>query len=319
MVTGGSSGGSGSAAAAGQCTITMGSDTGGSVRIPAALCGIVGLKPTYGLVSRAGLTPLSWCLDHPGPMVRTVEDAALTMNVIAGHDPRDPATTTRELPDYTANLNGSVEGLRIGMVREYFEAPLDTEIAAAVSAAIAQLSEMGATVTEVSLPMFADAQAISGTILMSEAAAYHRDLLARDGAKLTPSVRLRLEAGLFVTAADYLKAQQARARFNYEMSQLFQDVDLLAGPSEPITAPPILAAEVSIGESTVGTTGALTQYTRPYNISGTPAISLPCGFSYSGMPIGLQLAGRPFEEATVLRAAHAYEQVTDWHGRRPPV
>ena len=319
LVTGGSSGGSGSAAAAGQCTITMGSDTGGSVRIPAALCGIVGLKPTYGLVSRAGLTPLSWCLDHPGPMVRTVEDAALTMNVIAGHDPRDPATTTRELPDYTANLNGSVEGLRIGVVREYFEAPLDTEIAAAVSAAIAQLSEMGATVTDVSLPMFADAQAISGTILMSEAAAYHRDLLARDGAKLTPSVRLRLEAGLFVTAADYLKAQQARARFNYEMSQLFQDVDLLAGPSEPITAPPILAAEVSIGESTVGTTGALTQYTRPYNISGTPAISLPCGFSYSGMPIGLQLAGRPFEEATVLRAAHAYEQVTDWHGRRPPV
>ena len=319
LVTGGSSGGSGSAAAAGQCTITMGSDTGGSVRIPAALCGIVGLKPTYGLVSRAGLTPLSWCLDHPGPMVRTVEDAALTMNVIAGHDPRDPATTTRELPDYTANLNGSVEGLRIGVVREYFEAPLDTEIAAAVRAAIAQLSEMGATVTDVSLPMFADAQAISGTILMSEAAAYHRDLLARDGAKLTPSVRLRLEAGLFVTAADYLKAQQARARFNYEMSQLFQDVDLLAGPSEPITAPPTLAAEVSIGESTVGTTGALTQYTRPYNISGTPAISLPCGFSYSGMPIGLQLAGRPFEEATVLRAAHAYEQVTDWHGRRPPV
>ena len=125
LVTGGSSGGSGSAAAAGQCTITMGSDTGGSVRIPAALCGIVGLKPTYGLVSRAGLTPLSWCLDHPGPMVRTVEDAAITMNAIAGHDPADQATTTRAIPDYTAALTGSVEGLRIGIVREYFEAPLD--------------------------------------------------------------------------------------------------------------------------------------------------------------------------------------------------
>ncbi len=319
MVTGGSSGGSGSAAAAGQCTITMGSDTGGSVRIPAALCGIVGLKPTYGLVSRAGLTPLSWCLDHPGPMVRTVEDAAIAMNVIAGHDPADQATSTREVPDYTATLSGLVAGLRIGVVREYFEAPLDSEVETAVRAAIAQLSEMGATVTEVSLPMFADAQAISGTILMSEAAAYHRDLLAKDGDKLTPSVRLRLEAGLFVTAADYLKAQQARARFNYEMSQLFNDVDLLAGPSEPITAPPILASEVAIGERTVGTVGALTQYTRPYNISGTPAISVPCGFSLADMPIGLQLAGRPFDEATVLRAAHAFEQATDWHSRRPPV
>ena len=319
LVTGGSSGGSGSAAAAGQCTITMGSDTGGSVRIPAALCGIVGHKPTYGLVSRAGLTALSWRLDHPGPMVRTVEDAALTMNVIAGHDPADSATTTRELPDYTAALTGSVEGLRIGVVREYFEAPLDSEVETAVRAAIAQLSEMGATVTEVSLPMFADAQAISGTILMAEAAAYHRDLLAKDGDKLTPSVRLRLEAGLFVTAADYLKAQQARARFNYEMSRVLRDVDLLAGPSEPITAPPILATEVDIGERTVGTVGALTQYTRPYNISGTPAITVPCGFSQAGMPIGLQLAGRPYDDATVLRAAHAYEQATDWHRRRPPV
>ncbi|MCY4366793.1 MAG: amidase [Chloroflexi bacterium] len=319
MVTGGSSGGSGSAAAAGQCTITMGSDTGGSVRIPSALCGIVGLKPTYGLVSRAGLTPLSWCLDHPGPMVRTVVDAALAMNVIAGFDPNDRATTMRQLPDYTASLDGSVEGLRIGVVKEYFEAPLDAEVETAVRAALAKLSEMGAIITEVSFPMFFDSQAISGTILMSEAAAYHRDLLATDGDKFTPSVRLRLEAGLFVTAADYLKAQQARARFNYEMSRLYQEVDLLAGPSEPITAPPILASEVTIGDSSVGTTGALTQYTRPYNISGTPAISVPCGFSATGMPIGLQLAGRPFDEATVLRAAHAYEQNTEWHLKRPPI
>ena len=319
MVTGGSSGGSGSAAAAGQCTITMGSDTGGSVRIPSALCGIVGLKPTYGLVSRAGLTPLSWCLDHPGPMVRTVEDAALTMNAIAGHDPKDQATRARDIPDYTSALTGSVAGLRIGIVQEYFDAALDSEVESAVRSALAQLSEMGATLVDVSLPMFADSQAISGTILMSEAAAYHRELLAKDGDNLTPSVRLRLEAGLFVTAADYLKAQQARARFNHEMALLFHDVDLLAGPTEPITAPPILASEVDIGERTVGTVAALTQYTRPYNISGTPAISVPCGFSAAGMPVGLQLAGRPFDEATVLRAAHAYEQATDWHTRRPPI
>ncbi len=319
MVTGGSSGGSGSAAAAGQCTITMGSDTGGSVRIPAALCGIVGLKPTYGLVSRAGLTPLSWCLDHPGPMVRTVEDAAITMNAIAGHDPKDQATTSRDIPDYTAALTGSVEGLRIGVVKEYFDAPLDSEVESAVRGAISQLAEMGATVTEVSLPLFRESQAISGTILMSEAAAYHRDLLARDGDKLTPSVRLRLEAGLFVTAADYLKAQQGRARFNHEMAQVLREVDLLAGPTEPVTAPPILATEIGIGDQTVGVTGALTQYTRPYNISGTPAITVPCGFSESGMPIALQLAGRPFDEATVLRAAHAYEQASEWRLRRPPI
>ena len=161
LVTGGSSGGSGSAAAAGQCTITMGSDTGGSVRIPAALCGIVGLKPTYGLVSRAGLTPLSWCLDHPGPMVRTVEDAALTLNAIAGYDPKDVASAGREIPDYTAALTGSVQGLRIGLPREYFDAPLDAEVAASVAAAVSQLEGLGATVTEVSLPMFRDSQAIS--------------------------------------------------------------------------------------------------------------------------------------------------------------
>ncbi len=323
LVTGGSSGGSGSAAAAGQCTITMGSDTGGSIRIPAALCGVVGLKPTYGLVSRHGLTALSWSLDHPGPMVRTVEDAALTLNAIAGYDPKDVASARAEAPDYTTALTGSdgtgVQGLRIGVPREYFEAPLDPEVAEVVQRAIALLEELGATVTQVSFPMFPLAQAISGAILMAEAAAYHRDLLIRDGEKLYPPVRLRLEAGLFITAADYLRAQQARAQFNRQARQLLNEVDLLAGPTVPVTAPKLLETRVQIGEQAVGTTAALTQYTRPYNITGFPAISIPCGFSQGGLPIGLQLAGRPFDELTVLRAAHAYEQATDWHKRRPPV
>jgi aspartyl-tRNA(Asn)/glutamyl-tRNA(Gln) amidotransferase subunit A len=316
---GGSSGGSGSATAAGQCTITMGSDTGGSVRIPAALCGIVGLKPTYGLVSRHGLTPLSWCMDHPGPMVRTVEDAALTMNAIAGYDPKDIASSRAVVPDYTTALTGDVRGLRIGVPKEYFEVPLDSEVSQVVRKAIDLLGELGASVREVSFPMYQHAQAISGTILMAEAAAYHRELLARDGDKLYPPVRLRLEAGLFITAADYLKAQQARALFNREARDLLQEVDLLAGPMEPVTAPELLSTEVQAGGHTVGTTAALTQYSRPYNITGFPAISVPCGFSDAGLPIGLQLAGRPFEELTVLRAAHAYEQATDWHQRRPPI
>jgi aspartyl-tRNA(Asn)/glutamyl-tRNA(Gln) amidotransferase subunit A len=319
MVTGGSSGGSGSAAAAGQCTITTGSDTGGSIRIPAALCGIVGLKPTYGLVSRHGLTALSWSLDHPGPMTRTVEDAAITMNVIAGHDPKDVASAKVDIPDYTSALSGDIKGLRIGIVKEYFETPLDPQVRKAVMDAIGLLESMGAEVKEVSYPMFNQSQAISSTVLMSEATAYHRDLLEKDGHQIYEPVRQRLEAGLFISAAEYLRAQQARTIFDNQGRRLLDDVDLLAGPTEPVTAPRIMASKVMAGEQEVGVVGALTQYTRQYNINGFPAISVPCGFSDENMPIGLQLAGKPFDELTVLRAAHAYEQATDWHTRRPPV
>ena len=319
LITGGSSGGSGSAAAAGQCTITMGSDTGGSVRIPASLCGIVGFKPTYGLVSRHGLTALSWSLDHPGPMVRTVEDAALVLNAIAGKDPKDVATVDRPVEDYTAGFTADLRGVRVGVPQEYFEGPMDPEVARAVRVAIDLLEELGAVVEEVSLPMFKYAQVISGTILMAEAAQYHRELIAREGDKIYPPVRLRLEGGLFVGAADYLKAQQARSLFDLEARRLLEEVDLLVGPTEPVTAPPILAQQVQAGEETVGTTAALTHFTRPYNITGFPAVSVPCGFSRDGMPIGLQLAGRPYEDGMVLRAARAYEQATEWHQRRPPI
>jgi aspartyl-tRNA(Asn)/glutamyl-tRNA(Gln) amidotransferase subunit A len=297
----------------------MGSDTGGSVRIPAALCGIVGLKPTYGLVSRHGLTPLTWSMDHPGPLVRTVEDAALTLNVIAGYDPKDVASVAVDVPDHAKALTGDVRGLRIGVPREYFEAPLDPEVSQAVRDALRLLETMGAVVTEVSFPMFLDSQPISTAILMAEASACHRDLLARDGDKLYPPVRLRLEAGLFISSADYLRAQQARSLLDRQARQLLEKVDLLAGPTEPVTAPKLLARQVQAGEHTVGTTAALTQYTRPYNITGFPAISIPCGLSGAGLPIALQLAGRPFDELTVLRAAHAYEQATEWHTRRPSI
>ena len=319
MITGGSSGGSGSAVAAGQCTITTGSDTGGSIRIPAALCGIVGLKPTYGLVSRWGLTALSWSLDHPGPMVRTVEDAAMTLNVMAGHEPKDIASAKVDIPDYTSALTGNVRGLRIGMPKEYFEAPLDPQVRKAVEDAISVLEGMGAEVKEVSFPLFNESQAISSTVLMSEATAFHRDLLERDGHQLYEPVRQRLQAGLFISAADYLRAQQARTLLDQQGRRLLDDVDILAGPTEPITAPEILAPKVLAGEQEIGVVGALTQYTRPYNINGFPAISVPCGFSNTNMPIGLQLAGTPFDEMTVLRAAHAYEQASNWDTQRPPL
>jgi aspartyl-tRNA(Asn)/glutamyl-tRNA(Gln) amidotransferase subunit A len=318
-ITGGSSGGSGSAAAAGQCTITMGSDTGGSVRIPAALCGIVGLKPTYGRVSRAGLTPLSWSLDHPGPMVRTVEDAALTMNVIAGPDPRDHVTAGMAVPDYTQALTGDVRGLRIGVVKEFFDGPIDAELAGLVQGAIEVLGELGAEIVEVSLPMFQYAQPISNVILSAEATAAHRDLLLSDGDKLYPQVRDRLEEGLFISAGEYLRAQQARQVFCQQVAGLLENVDLLAGPVEPVTAPEILARRIDIDGESVPAVPLLTRYTRVYNITGSPAISVPCGFSGDGLPVALHLAGRNFDESTVLRAGYAYQQATDWHRRRPPI
>ena len=318
-ITGGSSGGSGSAAAAGQCTITMGSDTGGSVRIPAALCGIVGLKPTYGRVSRAGLTPLSWCLDHPGPMVRTVEDAALTMNVIAGHDPRDHATSEAPVPDYTTALTGDIRGLRIGVVKEYFETEIDSSVAALTQQAIAVLGELGAEIVDVSLPLYEYAQPISNAILSAEATAAHRDVLLSDGDKMYPQVRERLEEGLFISAAEYLRAQQARQVFCQQVAGLLESVDLLAGPVEPVTAPKILERRIEIGGQALPAVPMLTKYTRVYNITGSPAISVPCGFGPDELPVGLHLAGRNFDELTVLRAAYAYQQATDWHTRRPPI
>ncbi|MYC32395.1 MAG: aspartyl/glutamyl-tRNA amidotransferase subunit A [Chloroflexi bacterium] len=318
-ITGGSSGGSGSAAAAGQCPITMGSDTGGSVRIPAALCGIVGLKPTYGRVSRAGLTPLSWCLDHPGPMVRTVEDAALTMNAIAGRDPRDPATADVPVPDYTEALTEDIRGLRIGVVKEYFESEIDSRVAELVHRAISELGELGAEIVEVSLPLYQYAQPISNAILSAEATAAHRDILLSDGDKLYLQVRDRLEEGLFITAAEYLRAQQARQVFCAHVAELLKDVDLLAGPVEPVTAPEILARRIDVGGELLPAVPLLTKYTRVYNITGSPAISVPCGFADDGLPVALHLAGRNFDEVTVLRAAYAYQQAHDWHHQRPPL
>lgn len=318
-VTGGSSGGSGSAAAAGQCHITMGSDTGGSVRIPAALCGIVGLKPTYGRVSRAGLTPLSWCLDHPGPLTRCVEDAALAMNAIAGLDPLDPATADVPVPDYTAGLDGDIRGLRIGVVREYFDDELDAEVGALTEQAIAALGELGAEIVEVSLPLYEYAQPISNAILMSEATAAHRDALLNQGDRLYPPVRERLEEGLFISAAEYLRAQQARQVFCAQVDDLLRDVDLLAGPTEPTTAPALLERRVEVNGESRPVVPMLTKYTRVYNITGSPAISVPCGFGADGLPVGLHLAGRNFEEGTALRAAYAYQQATEWHKRRPPL
>jgi aspartyl-tRNA(Asn)/glutamyl-tRNA(Gln) amidotransferase subunit A len=316
-VSGGSSGGSGSAAASGQATITMGTDTGGSVRIPSALCGLAGLKPTFGRLSKYGLNPLSWTLDHPGPMCRTVEDCALAMNAIAGYDPRDPSSANVPVPDFTSALTGDVRGLRVGLPSEYFDVPVDSQVEAAVRSAVNVLGEMGATVKEVSWPTYLDSAAISTVILLGEAAAAHRDTVVTRGAEIYPPARLRLEAGMFFSAADFLRAQRGRTLLEQETRALLRDVDVLIGPSVPIVAHKIGATSVQIGDRTVGSVPALTQYSRPFNVNGYPSMSVPCGFSEDGLPIGLQIAGRPFDEETVLRVGHAYERATDWHTKRP--
>jgi aspartyl-tRNA(Asn)/glutamyl-tRNA(Gln) amidotransferase subunit A len=318
-IPGGSSGGSASATASGQCTLAMGTDTGGSIRIPSALCGLVGLKPTYGRLSRYGITVLSWSQDHPGPMTRTVEDCALVMNAVAGYDPHDPSSANRPIPDFTQSLAEDVKGLRVGVPKEPFEDPVDSEVEHLVRSAIELLGKLGATIHEISWPMYHESKAIASTILMAEATAYHSLLMKRQGFRLDPKVRLRLEAGLLISAVDYLQAQRARRLFYQQSCDLFKKVDLLAGPTVPITACNIGTEEVQIGNTLSGVIPLLTQHTRPYNLNGFPAITVPCGFSRNGLPVGLQLAGKPFDEATVLRGAFAYEQATEWHQRRPTI
>ena len=319
LIAGGSSGGSASAVASGQCTLTMAGDTGGSIRIPSALCGLAGIKPTYGRVSRYGIPALSWSQDHPGPMARTVEDCALLLNAAAGYDPKDPVSVNVPVPDYTRALMGDIRGLRVGVPKEYFEVPIDPQVEQATRKAIDMLGELGATVTEVSWPMYHQAMAIATTIQIVEATTYHRDLVRTRGSELYPPVRLLLEAGFFISGPEYLQAQRARTLFDRQTRDLFDTVDILAGPMQPITAHRIGANEVQVGDTVMGSRAALTQYTRPFNLNGFPAMSIPCGFSEDGLPTGLQLAGRPFDEETVLKAAHAYEQATEWHKRRPPL
>jgi len=319
LITGGSSGGSGSAVASGQCNLAMGSDTGGSVRIPGALCGLVGFKPTYGRLSRYGLTALAWSQDHPGPMARTVEDCALVMNGVAGYDPNDPTSVKLPVPDYTKALTGHIKGLRVGVVKEFLEVPIESQVKEFVWKAIEKLGNLGAIISEVSWPIYHYAMAIASIIQMAEATAYHSNLIRENGSKIYPPVRLRLEAGIFISATDYIQAQRARTLFYRQSLDLLKKVDLLAGPTVPVTAFPIGTSQLKVGDQNVNVISLLTQYTRPFNLNGFPAITVPCGFSNDGLPIGFQLAGRPFDEETVLRVAHAYEQATEWHLRRPPI
>jgi aspartyl-tRNA(Asn)/glutamyl-tRNA(Gln) amidotransferase subunit A len=316
-VPGGSSGGSGAAVAAGLCAAATGTDTGGSIRMPAALCGIVGLKPTYGRVSCAGVIPLAWSLDHCGPLTRSVMDAAIMLFAMAGWDPQDPATLAEPVEDYLLALRPSAEGLRIAVDPAYSFSRVDPEVEAAVKDALAVLQNLGAKLVEVELPRVSEAAQAALTVLDAEATSYHEQFLKNRPEDYQPTVRDRLGRGFQVRGIDYALARRVGQWMALDFETLFDDVDLIATPATAIPAPKLGQEQVEIGHENVDVRGAVAQFTRVFNLTGLPAISVPCGFSSAGLPIGLQLAGAQLDEATVLRAAHAYEQATDWHTRHP--
>jgi aspartyl-tRNA(Asn)/glutamyl-tRNA(Gln) amidotransferase subunit A len=316
-MAGGSSSGSGVAVAAGLAPGTLGSDTGGSIRIPASLCGITGLKPTYGRVSRAGVLPLAWSMDHVGPMTRSAADCALMLGAIAGYDPADASTSVLPVPDYGAALTGEVKGLRIGLLRGFFLDGSTPEVRTAVETAARTLASAGAVVDEVSLPTMQHVGPAALAIVAVEALAYHADLLRTRAADYDPEVARRLRLGAYVSGLHYVKAQQVRALVRDEVDAALAKRDVLLAPSTPITAPAVGEGQVQLGDGPSDVRSALIRFTRPFNLSGHPACALPCGFTASGLPVGMQIVGRPFDEATVLRAADAYQRLTDFHTRRP--
>jgi len=317
-VPSGSSGGSGAAVAGGLCAAALGSDTGGSIRMPAAVCNLVGLKPTFGRVSRDGVVPHSWSLDHAGPLARTVTDAAHMLDVLAGYDPSDPACQDRPVPDHAKALGKSIRGLRVGVCRNHFFERNQPEVEQAVEAAISDLAAAGASVRDFTIPLLEYGLGAIFAIELSSSTAYH-DVSLRAGRvpHYQPDVRSLVELGRFVTGPDYLKAEQYRRALMDAFEQAFADVDVVVGPTTPITAWNSGEWTVDVGGRQESVLAASWRFTYPYNLTGLPAISVPCGFDRDGMPIGLQIAGRPFEEITVLQVAHAYERRHDWKDRWP--
>lgn len=310
--TGGSSSGSAAAVAAGFLPAALGTDTGGSVRGPASLCGLVGMKPTYGRVSRAGVIPLAYSLDTVGPLTRTVEDNALVLNAIAGHDPRDHASTRVAQPDFTAGLRLGVRGLRVGVIRHFYTKDMeaDREVASAVDDAVDVLATLGAQMRELELQPLEVYAACSRTIISSEAYAVHETWLRERPGDYGASLRQRLLPGAFVRAVDYVHATRLRRRLVQQFADAMRDIDVAITVSSMDPPPPIEdAAEIDRTYPR--------QARQPFNVVGVPALALPVGFTRSGLPLSMQLVGRAFDELTVYRAAHAYEDATDWTARRP--
>ncbi len=313
---GGSSSGSGAATGAYLCATSLGEDTGGSIRFPATWCGLVGLRPTWGLVSRYGVMRGVWSMDTVGPISRTVEDAAITLGAIAGHDSRDGHTSNAPVPDYRAALAGGIEGLRIGVVTEQMESELlDSDVRRVVERAVSLLGELGATVEEVSLPLSSLAGPVSGTLLAVEPANNHAKWVRENIGDYGHDDRVLLLTGSVMPAQYYNKAQKLRALIRQQVLDALGRYDALVFPTSGRGAQ---AIEDDPPVTSKGTSSRLPfLFTRLFNLASCPAMSVPCGFDDRGMPVGLQIGGKPFSEETLFRVAHAYEQATDWHTKRP--
>jgi len=318
-ITGGSSSGSGAAVAAGQVPIALGSDTAGSVRAPAALCGLTGLKPTYGLVSRYGVSPLSWSLDHVGPLAHTAEDVAIAMNAMVGYDAKDPGSANHAPEDYLAGLRGDLSGLRIGVLQDDFIWDVTVpEVKAAFDDAVAQISALGAATEAVSIGNLERLAAAQFTITTAEANTYHHEMIQRAPELYHPVIRRRIEAGFFMPAAAYVQAQRVRALFEERYANLFETFDLLVAPTTPSPAPAANGQGIRLPNGEMPSRETV-RLTRVFNPNGLPAITMPTGFSEQGLPMAAQFVGKRFSDALVIGAAHAYQQATDWHTRRPSI
>lgn len=319
-IPGGSSGGSGASVAARGCFLAMGSDTGGSIRIPAAVCGIVGLKPTFGRVSRYGVASLSWSLDHVGPLTRTVRDAAISLKWLAGHDSRDPGSADEPVGDYLGGLDQGVKGLRIGVPDNFFFDLVTDEVEAAVREAIEQLQHLGAIVKPVEIPFAGQIMAVEFGLCMAEASAWHRQMLRERADLYTEEVRTYLEAGEFIPATVYIDALRVRQQMKAAWQKMYRDVDVVIAPT--VALPAALRNQDTIdwgGGNEEPVTSAFVRLTSPANITGMPSIAVPCGFAGNDLPISFQIIGRPFDEAGILQAAQAYESVTKWHLQAPSI
>ncbi|MBI1793216.1 MAG: Asp-tRNA(Asn)/Glu-tRNA(Gln) amidotransferase subunit GatA [Chloroflexi bacterium] len=312
-IPGGSSGGSAVAVAAGMALAALGTDTGGSIRIPASLCGVVGFKPTFGRVSLRGIFPLSWNLDHAGPLTRSVKDAALLLQVMAGYDDKDAASINIPIDDYLLRIEEGVKDMRIVLaVGEYIE-DSDTDILQAIHEAAKIFKKAGAMIEQVNMSFLRDAAFANGVMVQADGAAYHRERLSEAPENFGADVRQRLETGRNSTSTEYSLARHTQTEMKRRMENFFEQYDLLLLPSTPIAAPLIE------GSDAVEQARKLTRFTAPFNLTGLPALSLPGGFSKDGLPIGLQIVSRAWNESSVLRAGLAYERETNWGARRPPI
>ena len=313
---GASSSGSGVATAASLCFGSLGSDTGGSIRFPSACCGIVGVKPTYGKVSRYGVFPLGETLDHVGPMTRSVADAAAILRTIAGFDPHDPTTRRETVRDYMDTLDNGARGLRIGVDEQYCSRDVDPAVRTAVLAAVDVLRDLGAEIHEVDVSGINDATPLWYAMCAAEAAAAHAETFPSRADEYGPTFRAFLERGVTVTGAHYVKGHVARQHTRRLIDDTLQTVDMLLCPAMPTPPMPVkdFSPQATFPEERAP---ALLAFTAPMDLSGSPTVTVPCGFSEDGLPLGMQLVGRHGEEGTILQAAHAYEQATEWHTRRP--